>query len=219
MTTDYLVIGSGIAGLTFSVKIAEKFPNKNIVIVTKASEDESNTKYAQGGVAIVSNKEEDSFKKHIKDTIIAGDGLCNEDVVEMVVKEGPERLEELLLWGANFDVNDTGKFDLGKEGGHSEYRIVHHKDITGSEIERALLSKAHQLPNISILPHHFAIDLVTNHHIKDYDSKKLTCFGAYVLDQKSGKIFTIEAGSTLLASGGIGCVYGHTTNPVIATGD
>ena len=219
MTIDYLVIGSGVAGLTFSVKIAEKFPNKNIVIVTKASEDESNTKYAQGGVAIVSNKEEDSFKKHIKDTLIAGDGLCQEDVVEMVIKEGPERLEELLLWGANFDVNDTGKFDLGKEGGHSEYRIIHHKDITGYEIERALLNKAHQLPNISILPHHFAIDLVTNHHIRDYNSKKLTCFGAYVLDQKSGKIRTIKANSTLLASGGIGCVYGHTTNPVIATGD
>ena len=219
MTTDYLVIGSGIAGLTFSVKIAEKFPNKNIVIVTKASEDESNTKYAQGGVAIVSNKEEDSFKKHIIDTLIAGDGLCREDVVEMVIKEGPERLKELLLWGANFDVNDTGKFDLGKEGGHSEYRIIHHKDITGYEIERALLSKAHQLPNISILPHHFAIDLVTNHHIRDYNSKKLTCFGAYVLDQKTKEVLTFQSEFTLLATGGIGHLYGHTTNPVIATGD
>ncbi len=219
MTTDYLVIGSGVAGLTFAVKIAERFPKRNIVIVTKASEDESNTKYAQGGVAIVLDKEEDSFKKHIKDTLIAGDELCNEDVVEMVVKEGPDRLKELLLWGANFDVNDAGKFDLGKEGGHSEYRIVHHKDITGYEIERALLSKAHQLENISILPHHFAIDLITNHHIKDYDSEDLKCFGAYVFNQKSGKIFTIKANSTLLASGGIGCVYGHTTNPVIATGD
>ncbi|WP_370478872.1 L-aspartate oxidase [Tamlana flava] len=219
MTADYLVIGSGIAGLTFSVKIAEKFPERNIVIVTKASEDESNTKYAQGGVAIVLNKEEDSFKKHIEDTLIAGDGLCDKEVVEMVVKEGPQRLEELLLWGANFDVNDAGKFDLGKEGGHSEYRIVHHKDITGYEIERALLHRAHQLKNISILPHHFAIDLVTNHHIKNTSSEKLTCYGAYVLDQKSGQIFTIKANSTLLASGGIGCVYGHTTNPVIATGD
>ncbi|MEL0455646.1 L-aspartate oxidase [Flavobacteriaceae bacterium SZ-1-7] len=219
MTADYLVIGSGVAGLTFSVKIAEKFPKRNIVIVTKASEDESNTKYAQGGVAIVLNKEEDSFKKHIEDTLIAGDGLCDKDVVEMVVEEGPQRLEELLLWGANFDVNDAGKFDLGKEGGHSEYRIVHHKDITGYEIERALLGRAHQLKNISILPHHFAIDLVTNHHIKNASFEKLTCYGAYVLDQKSGQIFTIKANSTLLASGGIGCVYGHTTNPVIATGD
>ncbi|MEW4923374.1 L-aspartate oxidase [Algibacter sp. 2305UL17-15] len=219
MTADYLVIGSGIAGLTFSVKIAEKFPDRKVVIVTKASEDESNTKYAQGGVAIVLNKEEDSFKKHIKDTLIAGDGLCKEDVVEMVVKEGPDRMEELLLWGANFDVNDSGKFDLGKEGGHSEYRIVHHKDITGYEIERALLSKAHQLQNISILPHHFAIDLITNHHLPEVDLDELTCYGAYVFNQKSGEIFTIKANSTLLASGGIGCVYGHTTNPVIATGD
>lgn len=219
MTTDYLVIGSGIAGLTFSVKIAEKFPDRNVVIVTKANEDESNTKYAQGGVAIVSNKAEDSFKKHIADTLIAGDGLCNEEVVEMVIKEGPDRLEELLLWGANFDLNDTGKFDLGKEGGHSEYRIIHHKDITGFEIERALLSKAHQLPNLSILPHHFVIDLVTNHHLKDTHSKTLSCFGAYVLDQKSNTIFTIKSNNTILASGGIGCVYGHTTNPVIATGD
>ena len=212
MTADYLVIGSGVAGLTFSVKIAEKFPERNVVIVTKANEDESNTKYAQGGVAIVSNKEEDSFKKHIKDTLIAGDGLCSEKVVAMVVKEGPDRLEELLLWGTNFDVNDAGKFDLGKEGGHSEYRIIHHKDITGYEIERALLSKAHQLPNISILPHHFAIDLVTNHHIRDTDTDELTCYGAYIFNQKTGTIFTIKANSTLLASGGIGCVYGHTTN-------
>lgn len=219
MTTDYLVIGSGVAGLTFAVKIAEKFPDRKVVIVTKASEDESNTKYAQGGVAIVLNKEEDSFKKHIKDTLIAGDGLCTEDVVKMVVKEGPDRLEELLLWGANFDINNIGEFDLGKEGGHSEYRIVHHKDITGFEIERALLHKAHQLQNISILPHHFAIDLVTNHHIEGAENEALTCYGAYVLDQKSANIFTVKANSTLLASGGIGCVYGHTTNPVIATGD
>ena len=217
--TDYLVIGSGVAGLTFSVKIAEKFPNKTVVIVTKANEDESNTKYAQGGVAVVLDKENDSFKKHIKDTLIAGDGLCDEDVVKMVIKEGPERLEELLLWGANFDLDPQGAFDLGKEGGHSEYRVVHHKDITGFEIERALLKRAHQLPNISILPHHFVLDLVTNHHFKENISDKITCYGAYVFDQKSSNIFTIKAQSTLLASGGIGCVYGHTTNPVIATGD
>ena len=149
MTTNYLVIGSGIAGLTFAVKIAEKFPSKNVVIVTKATEDESNTKYAQGGVAIVLDKKKDSFKKHIQDTLIAGDGLCDESVVEMVVKEGPERLKELLQWGANFDMDSSGDFDLGKEGGHSEYRVVHYKDITGYEIERALLNKVHQLPNIS----------------------------------------------------------------------
>ncbi|MDO7173494.1 L-aspartate oxidase [Mariniflexile sp. AS56] len=216
---NYLVIGSGIAGLTFSVKIAEKFPNRSVVIVTKANEDESNTKYAQGGVAVVLDAEKDSFNKHIEDTLIAGDGLCDAEVVKMVIEEGPKRLEELMLWGANFDLDASGEFDLGKEGGHSEYRVVHHKDITGYEIERALLKRAHQLPNISILPHHFAIDLVTNHHITNNTSEELSCYGAYVFDQKTDKIFTIRANSTLLASGGIGCVYGHTTNPVIATGD
>jgi len=217
--TNYLVIGSGIAGLTFAVKIAEQFPEKKVVIVTKASEDESNTKYAQGGVAVVLNKARDSFKKHIKDTLIAGDGLCKEDVVKMVVEEGPKRLEELLLWGANFDTDPDGDFNLGKEGGHSEYRVVHHKDVTGYEIERALLTRVHQLPNIEILPYHFAIDLITDHHIIDAKVKPKTCYGAYVLNQKTGHIFTVKSDSTLLATGGIGCVYGHTTNPVIATGD
>ncbi|MBC3756958.1 L-aspartate oxidase [Hyunsoonleella sp. SJ7] len=219
ITTNYLVIGSGIAGLTFAVKIAEEFPDRNVVIVTKDSEDESNTKYAQGGVAIVLDKDQDSFKKHIKDTLIAGDGLCKEEVVEMVVKEGPQRLKELLLWGANFDTNPDGQLSLGKEGGHSEYRIIHHKDITGYEIERALLTRVHQLPNIELLPYHFAIDLITDHHIKDSEAKPETCYGAYVLNQKTGYIFTVKADSTLLATGGIGKVYGHTTNPTIATGD
>ncbi|MFD2726153.1 L-aspartate oxidase [Hyunsoonleella rubra] len=219
ITTNYLVIGSGIAGLTFAVKIAEEFPDRNVVIVTKDSEDESNTKYAQGGVAIVLDKDQDSFKKHIKDTLVAGDGLCKEEVVEMVVKEGPQRLKELLLWGANFDTDPDGEFSLGKEGGHSEYRIIHHKDITGYEIERALLTRVHQLPNIELLPYHFAIDLITDHHIKDSEAKPETCYGAYVLNQKTGYIFTVKADSTLLATGGIGKVYGHTTNPTIATGD
>ncbi len=219
LETNYLVIGSGIAGLTFSVKIAEKFPDRKVVIITKDSEDESNTKYAQGGMAVVLNKEEDSFKKHIKDTLIAGDGLCNEEVVKLVVKEGPKRLEELIEWGANFDEDGEGNLDLGKEGGHSEYRIVHHKDLTGAEIERTLIKRAHQLSNITLLPHHFAIDLVTNHHVKNVDVEDVVCYGAYVLNQRTGDIFTIKANATLLASGGIGCVYGHTTNPVIATGD
>ncbi|ALJ05342.1 L-aspartate oxidase [Pseudalgibacter alginicilyticus] len=219
ITANYLVIGSGIAGLTFSVKIAEQFPDRNVVIITKSNEEESNTKYAQGGVAVVLDDEKDSFKKHIKDTLVAGDGLCNEEVVKMVIKEGPKRLEELMAWGANFDLDKSGNLDLGKEGGHSEYRVVHHKDITGYEIERALLKRVHQLPNISILPHHFAIDLVTNHHIKNSNQDELVCYGAYVFNQKSGEIFTVKANSTLLASGGIGCVYGHTTNPIIATGD
>ena len=218
-TTNYLVIGSGVAGLTFAVKIAENFPNKTITIVTKSDEDESNTKYAQGGVAVVLDTEEDSFQKHIQDTLIAGDGLCDKTVVEMVIKEGPQRFKELILWGANFDLDVEGNFDLGKEGGHSEYRVVHHKDITGYEVERALLQRVYQLPNVTLLPHHFAVDLITEHHLEGSNPEQLSCYGAYVLDQKKENILTIKAESTILASGGIGRVYGHTTNPIIATGD
>jgi len=217
--TNHLVIGSGVAGLTFAVKIAEKFPNRNITIVTKGDEDESNTKYAQGGVAVVLDEAEDSFQKHIKDTLVAGDGLCDKKIVEIVIKEGPKRLQELINWGANFDLDAAGNFDLGKEGGHSEYRVVHHKDITGFEVERALLQRVHQLKNITVLTHHFAIDLITEHQLSISSTKKVSCYGAYVLNQKTGKIITIQASQTLLAAGGVGSVYGHTTNPIIATGD
>jgi L-aspartate oxidase len=219
LETNFLIIGSGVAGLTFAVKIAERFPEKTVVIVTKSDEDESNTKYAQGGVAVVLDLEKDSFQKHIQDTLIAGDGLCDEAVVEMVITEGPDRLKELLLWGANFDINTGGKWDLGREGGHSEYRVINHKDITGHEIERALLKRAHQLSNIAVLQYHFAIDLITEHHLKRSNLKNISCYGAYVLNQKTGDILAIKSDSTILASGGIGCVYGHTTNPMIATGD
>ncbi len=217
MHTNYLVIGSGVAGLTYAVKMAKKFPKKTITIVTKGNKDESNTKYAQGGVAVVLDKSEDSFRKHIEDTLIAGDGLCNTDIVKMVIKRGPKRFKELIKLGTTFDIDENGKFDLGKEGGHSEFRVAHHKDITGYEIERALLHGVHKLPNIIFLPHHFAIDLLTNHHLNEKEN--ISCFGAYVLNQKNNKILTVKADSTVLASGGIGSVYGHTTNPEIATGD
>jgi L-aspartate oxidase len=219
MKTHLLIIGSGVAGLTLAVKVAETFPNKSITIVTKGNEDESNTKYAQGGVAIVTDKSSDSFQKHIQDTLVSGDGLCDKKVVEMVIKEGPKRLKELMIWGANFDFDITGNLDLGKEGGHSQYRVVHHKDITGFEVERALLARVHQLKNITLLTHHFAIDLLTEHHLKARNKLNITCYGAYVLKQNNGNILTIKAESTVLATGGIGCVYGHTTNPEIATGD
>ncbi|MCB0445970.1 MAG: FAD-binding protein, partial [Gelidibacter sp.] len=218
MKTQLLIIGSGVAGLTLAVKYAEMFPLKNITIVTKGDEDESNTKYAQGGVAVVLDEETDSFEKHIQDTLIAGDGLCDIDVVNMVITEGPKRLKELMAWGAQFDMDQTGNLDLGKEGGHSQFRVVHHKDITGYEIERALLARVHQLKNISLLPHHFAIDLITEHQLKQV-SENISCYGAYVLNQKTGKILTLQSNCTVLAAGGIGKVYGHTTNPAIATGD
>lgn len=217
--TNYLVIGSGVAGLTFAVKMAEKHAARKVVIVTKADADESNTKYAQGGIAVVMDMKGDSFQKHIQDTLIAGDGICDREVVEMVVKEGPQRLKELIAWEANFDLTADGGFDLGKEGGHSEYRVVHHKDVTGYEVERALLERVHQLPNIELLAHHFAIDLITDHHLGPKKGDLLSCYGAYVLNQRNGEIRTIKAKNTVLASGGIGRVYGHTTNPIIATGD
>lgn len=219
ITTNYLVIGSGVAGLSFSVKIAEKFPDKTITIITKGDEDESNTKYAQGGVAVVLDSEEDSFQKHIQDTLIAGDGLCDKSVVEMVITEGPKRFKELILWGANFDLDLDGNYDLGKEGGHSEYRVVHYKDITGYEVERALLQRVHQLKNITLLPYHFAVDLITEHHLSRQNFQQDVCYGAYVLNQRNDNIITVKAENTVLASGGIGRVYGHTTNPIIATGD
>ncbi|WP_339633523.1 L-aspartate oxidase [Bizionia echini] len=218
MKTELLIIGSGVAGLTIAVKYAETFPKKNITIVTKGNEDESNTKYAQGGVAVVLDDKTDSFQKHIEDTLISGDGLCHETIVNMVIKEGPKRLKELMVWGAQFDLDHTGNLDLGKEGGHSEFRVVHYKDITGYEIERALLVRAHQLTNIQILPHHFAVDLITEQQLQQ-NTEPTTCFGAFVLNEINNEMITIQADSTVLAAGGIGRVYGHTTNPNIATGD
>jgi len=210
ITTNYLIIGSGVAGLTFALKMANRFPERNITIVTKANADESNTKYAQGGIAIVTDKTEDSYQKHIEDTLICGDGLCDEDVVKMVVTEGPKRLKELIEWGAQFDTNAKGTLDLGKEGGHSENRVVHHKDQTGHEIQRAILEQVMQKENITVLDHHFALELITQNN---------RCVGAYALDEKTNEILTYQSDFTLLATGGIGHLYGHTTNPIIATGD
>src|SRR5688572_2205773 len=147
MKTDFLVIGSGIAGLTYAIKAAQHFPDRKVTIITKAAADETNTKYAQGGIAVVNDLEHDSFEKHIEDTIIAGDGLCNKEIVEIVVKEGPARVQEIIDWGANFDKDSAGDFKLGREGGHSEFRILHHKDVTGKEMERALLAAIDAAPN------------------------------------------------------------------------
>ncbi|MBK8599741.1 MAG: L-aspartate oxidase [Flavobacterium sp.] len=208
--TDYLVIGSGIAGLTFAIKIATQFPEKTIIIVTKSAEEESNTKYAQGGIAVVHNFEEDNFNMHINDTLICGDGLCNLEVVEMVVKDGPKRVLELIDWGANFDKNIAGNLDLGREGGHTKNRVVHHKDHTGIEIERIILEETHRSKNIILLDFHFALELIV---------KNNRCLGSYVLNEKTNEILIFKADFTILATGGIGQVYGHTTNPIIATGD
>ena len=219
---DFLVIGSGIAGLTYAIKMATEFPNAKVAIVTKADAHESNTKYAQGGIAIVTDSLTDSFDQHIKDTLKAGDGLCNPDIVDVVVKEGPERLEELLDWGTNFDTKKTGEFDLGREGGHTQNRILHHKDITGFEIETTLLNKVKSLTNIEVLQEHFAVDLITQHHLgvsKSFDRKDTECYGAYIFNEATKKVETYLSKVTMLATGGVGQVYQNTTNPKIATGD
>lgn len=216
--TDFLVIGSGIAGLTYAIKAAE---HGNVTIITKASEDESNTKYAQGGIASVTYAP-DSYEKHIQDTLICGDGLCNEKIVRMVVEESNARIEELINWGASFDKTSSGSYDLAREGGHSEHRVLHHKDITGLEIERKLLAQVHIHPRIKIHTHYFAIDIITQHHLGELVKRStpdICCYGAYILNSKTGAVETILAKCTLMATGGSGQVYRTTTNPSIATGD
>ncbi|MEY4135020.1 MAG: hypothetical protein RL386_1370, partial [Bacteroidota bacterium] len=162
--TDLLIIGSGIGGLTTAIKIAEVRPDWEITVLTKTSEGESNTRYAQGGVAAVWDETTDSFFKHKEDTLDAGDGLCDEGVVDIVVTEGPERVRDIISWGARFDKKDN-LYDLGREGGHSENRILHYKDLTGWEIQRTLIEKAKQFPNIIVHEHFFAVDLITQHHL------------------------------------------------------
>jgi len=216
---DYLVLGSGIAGLSFALKVA---PRGRVAIVTKKDRAESNTNYAQGGIAAVTSKE-DSFELHVRDTLTAGAGLCKENVVRTIVEEGPARIAELIALGMKFSERDApaedgGKeLDLGKEGGHSKRRILHAKDVTGREIERALLNAASRQPNIEIFENHIAIDLITSRKFGLRDGNR--CLGAYVFDKKSGRVWAFTAPVTLLATGGCGKVYLYTTNPDIATGD
>lgn len=213
---DFLVIGSGIAGLTFALKSAEY---GTVAVVTKKEIMEANTAYAQGGIAGVLT-EDDSFEKHISDTLEAGAGLCNREAVELVVREGPDRIRELIDYGAKF-TQRNGKLDLGREGGHSENRIVHAADATGLEIETVMVNQVRNHPNIQIFEHHFAMELLTEHHlgmkVKSLDS--IHCFGAYVLDALTEEVIKMQAKVTVLASGGAGEVYQHTTNPAVATGD
>ncbi|HEX3628496.1 MAG TPA: L-aspartate oxidase [Verrucomicrobiae bacterium] len=216
---DFLVLGSGIAGLSFALKVA---PHGRVAIVTKKDRAESNTNYAQGGIAAVTGKD-DSFELHVHDTLEAGAGLCKEDVVRTIVEEGPARIHELIEFGMKFSesenrANDGSReLDLGREGGHSRRRILHARDMTGHEIESALLNAISKQPNISIFENHLAIDLIPSQKFGIHDSNR--CLGAYVFDKKSNRVETFSAPVTLLATGGCGKVYLYTTNPDIATGD
>ncbi len=221
LETDVLIIGAGVAGLSTAIKIAEQNKDSKILILTKTNKQESNTRWAQGGIAVVWDFDVDNFQKHIDDTLIAGDGLCNEEVVRIVVEEGHERVKEIIDWGARFD-KEEGKYDLGMEGGHSEHRILHFKDITGWEILRSLIEKAETYPNITIQEHYFAIDIITQHHMGKIVTRltpDIECYGTYALNKKTGEIDTILAKSTVMCSGGGGQVYRNTTNPTVATGD
>ncbi|WP_456426078.1 L-aspartate oxidase [Rhodocaloribacter sp.] len=214
---DFLVLGSGVAGLSYALRVAE---HGTVAIVTKKESAESNTNYAQGGIAVVMD-DEDSYQSHIEDTLTAGAGLCDRETVEVVVREGPKRIRELMDFGARF-TRENGTLHLGREGGHSAHRIVHAADATGREVERALLAKVRAHPNIRVFEYHFALELITEHHLGQHVSRlrpDMHCFGAYVLDEKADCVKTFLARTTLLATGGSGQVYLHTTNPAIATGD
>lgn len=218
MKTDFLVIGSGAAGLSFALKAAE---HGHVTIVTKGEMVECNTNYAQGGICSVTY-EPDTFEKHIHDTMVCGAGICDAEAVDMVVRRAPELIDDLIEWGTKFDCTPDGRFELNREGGHSEHRILHHKDLTGAEIERALITSVRKHPNITVLEHHFAIDLLTQHHLGEFvtrHTRGLACFGAYVLDMDSGRIETMLSRFTVVATGGCGNIYGTTTNPIVATGD
>jgi len=216
---DFLVLGSGIAGLFYALKVA---PRGRVAIVTKKNRAESNTNYAQGGIAAVTSKE-DSIELHVRDTLQAGAGLCNEKVVRTIVEEGPARIAELIELGMRFSEREVPsgeggrELDLGKEGGHSKRRILHAKDVTGREIERALLNAVAQQPNITIFENHLAIDLINSQKLGYVGENR--CLGAYVFDKATGKVETCSSPVTLLATGGCGKVYLYTTNPDIATGD
>ena len=229
---DFLIIGAGVAGMSYALKVARAKKGK-VCMICKAGLDEANTSFAQGGVASVTNLKLDTFDKHIADTIIAGDFISDRHAVEQVVRMAPEQIKELTQWGVNFDRNEKGDFDLHREGGHSEFRILHHADDTGAEIQRGLMAAVRACPDIDIKEDHFAVEIITQHHLGvrvTRRSPNIQCYGAYVLSEpgnsgKSGKsnnpgrVDTYLAKITVMCTGGCGAIYLTTSNPVIATGD
>lgn len=216
---DFLVIGSGLAGMSFALKVAHK---GRVALICKAGLEEANTYYAQGGIASVTDLTVDNFDKHINDTMIAGDYINDPAAVEKVVKNAPIQIEELIRWGVNFDKKENGDFDLHKEGGHSEFRILHHKDNTGAEIQISLIEAVKAHPNITVLTNHFAVEIITQHHmgiIVTRHTSGIRCYGAYVLNEDTGVVDTYLSKVTVMATGGCEAVYRQTTNPLVATGD
>ncbi|MCK5782404.1 MAG: L-aspartate oxidase [Flavobacteriales bacterium] len=214
MKRDFLIIGAGIAGLSYSIKVALKWPDANILVISKEGLENSNTQYAQGGIAGVLPCSNDAINRHVEDTLIAGDHQNDQKTVNMVVTEASESIDDLINWGVDFDKNITGKYDFGLEGGHSKHRVLHHKDFTGKEIQEKLLKQARDLKNIELCNHHFALELITN---KDKEDPRV--IGAYIFDSKNEKVETVVSKIVFLATGGIGQVYKTTTNPNVATGD
>lgn len=217
---DYLIIGSGIAGMSFALKAAKT--GASVAIICKTTLEEANTFMAQGGVASVTNTLVDDFDKHIKDTMVAGDYLSDPDAVEMVVRNAPEQIRQLIEWGVDFDKKEDGSFDLHREGGHSEFRILHHADNTGAEIQTSLIRRIKNTPGISVFEHHCAVEIITQHHLGKIVTRRtpdITCYGAYVLNEETGRIEIFHARITVMATGGVGAVYTTTTNPLVATGD
>lgn len=216
-SSDFLVIGSGVAGLSFALRAAG---SGTVTIITKRDASESSTNYAQGGIATVWSGE-DSFESHIEDTHRAGAGLCQPDVVDLVVRDAPARIRELIDWGVRFTMRDgKAEYDLGREGGHSRRRIFHAQDLTGREVEQVLLARARENRRIRILEHHAAVNLITLKKLASFGPDRADeALGAYVLDQATGTVHTVTAGATVLATGGAGKVYLYTSNPDIATGD
>ena len=218
---DFLIIGAGVAGMSYALKVAKEKKGK-ICIICKTSFDEANTSFAQGGVASVTNLEVDNFEKHIEDTMIAGDFISDRAAVEQVVRMAPGQICELVEWGVNFDRKANGNFDLHREGGHSEFRILHHADDTGAEIQRGLMEAVRSNPFREIKENHFAVEIITQHHLGVEVTRRtpdIECFGAYVLNPATEKVDTYLSKVTLMCTGGCGAVYQTTTNPVIATGD
>ena len=217
---DFLIIGSGIAGMSYALKVA-RAPKGNICMIRKTTLHEANTTFEQGGVASVTNLAVDKFEKHIQDTIIAGDYISDRKAVEQVVRNAPAQIKELVSWGTNFDKKEDGAYDLHREGGHSEFRILHHADDTGAEIQRALMAAVKSHPDIEIKENHFAVEIITQHHLGMEVTRRtpdIECYGAYVLNPE-GKVDTYLSKVTLMCTGGCGAVYQTTTNPIIATGD